>query len=235
MGYGPAGSVHKRDQNILFTPKGGVSNAVLTAQSSLTSAIFVSSINFSIPGGALPGNLAIATISNVDPGTAFVLTPAGWNLFDVIQAAGSGFIAVYTRILQAGDTSIVFSVGNIGVSYLCTFQSYANASAIALNSKILDAAASTVVNFASVPAPLQRMQAVLLAVRNVLFIPPWLSFSSEGNLSPIFLHPQTSGSPPGFASAVCTGRMVPNVGNIGSVIGSMGNAAVYSTAVLLIR
>lgn len=207
----------------------------MSAQSSLTSALFVSSINYPIPAGALAGDFAVFTVSNVDPGTAFVITPAGWTLFDFIQANGNGYISVYTRQLQAGDTSIVFNVGNLGVAYSCTFQSYTGASQIALNSKITNAAASTTVDFLAVPAPLQRMQAILLAVRNALFSPPWLSFTSQGNLTPIFLHPQGGGSPPAFASAVCTGRMIPGASSIGSVVGLQGNAANFTTAVLLIR
>lgn len=235
MGFLSDGSVHKRDRNLILSPKGLTSSAVLSAQSSLQSAIFVSTINYPIPAGALPGDLAVFTIANTNNSTAFVITPAGWTLFDFIQAVGNGYIATYTRILQPGDTNIALSVGNVGVSYSCNFQSYTGASEIAVNAKILDAASSTTVNFANPAAPLQRMQVILLAIRNLLFTPPWLSFSAQGNIAPIFLQPQGGGSPPAFASAVCTGRMVQGALNIGGVVGTMGNAAQYSTGVLLIR
>lgn len=235
MGFMPDGSVHKRNRNIVFTPKNlGESNAVLSAQSSLLTGFFTSSVSYPIPAGALPGDFAVFVV--LARSTDGLGTPTGWTFNSSFNVLTNGVARIYTRTIQAGDTSVDFGISNVGVSYLCAFQSYTGASEIALNSQIIDAAASSTASFANVPGPLRRMNAILIVMREGVTVAPWFSFTAQGNLAPINLYGnQVTVSPPAYSGAIATGRMGANDSQIGVVTGSLGATVVCSTASLLIR
>ena len=236
MGFLGNGSVHKRDKNLILTPKGiGVSTAVITAQQNGTSPLFVNSFNAAIPGTALAGDFAVFIVFSLF--SQSVSTPAGWTLFGTINVQSNGTVRIFTRVLQPGDTTVTVNVSNVGTAYLWSFQSYTGATEIAVNSQLLDQASALTISFANTPAPLREMHAILVALRSGLNGLPWFAITAQGNLAPIAANPiqQSMSSGQNAACATANGRLIPGATSTGIITGSIGAANVTSSAVLLIR
>lgn len=209
------------------------STVVRTADSSVLTPIFTSGFSFAIPAGTLVGDFAVL-IALARVGDTFN-TPAGWTLVNSFQVQTNGVARIYTRVIQASDTSIALSYSNVGVNYLCVLASYTGASLIAANGQMLNAASSTVLNFANVSAPQREMHAMFICMCSGIASTPWFTLPNAGNLTGTLFGAQVSSSPPPYRGAVGLGRMIPGTADTGTVVGSTVAAAVHSTAMLLIQ
>lgn len=234
MSFLPDGSLQHRDRNI-FLPFGELplGTAVFSGVSAVNSATFVPSFVINRPAGALDNDFAVMTL--LFDTARSVSSPAGWNLFDTFDVLTSGRARILTRVIQPGDVSWTVNINSDGKNVGCTVHSYTGATEIAVNAKILNAAASASVNFANANATRQQMPAILIHLRNVLATPPFFTFINPGTIGPISKRLDNSTSSPAYAYMVADGTMSLGARNVGNITGSQQASQQYSNAVLLIQ